>query len=350
MKPIIIFASSLFSKKISGIPRYAYEVVKHLDKELEKENLDVRIVYPSDLKINVEGLNNICLVPLDRKYKKFSLQVFKHVRKENGIICSFGHDYQFNRKGIICIHDLAPLDKKEFYNFRFYKNYTLLKWNFKFNKSTIVTVSKYSRKMISKICNIPEDKIYVIPNGYEHILGIESDINIFKKLENVEIGDYFYSISSVAKHKNFKWIYEVAKRNPNKNFVIAGNINKEIWGIDGEEGKPSNVILCGYVSDEENKALLENSKAFLFPSKYEGFGIPPLEALALGKKIIISNATCLPEIFGNCAVYFDPDDYDIDLDRAINQEVESPKEILKEYTWKNASKKWIKVFKTRQND
>ena len=99
-----------------------------------------------------------------------------------------------------------------------------------------------------------------------------------------------------------------------------------------------NVVLAGYLSDGEVKALMQSSKAFVFPSYFEGFGIPPLEALSCGTNIIVAKASCLPEIYGNCAHYIDPDNTDVDLDALLKEPVEGPKDVLQTYTYANGAK------------
>ena len=347
MRPIIISGGILEAKNMSGIPRYSYEVIKHLDELLERDeqNIDIRIYYQTDRTINVDKLHKIKMCPLERKRKKFRLQVLrKYIKNQNGISCNFANDVQIYRNGIVCVHDMRPLDTRLYDTPKLRREFLCLKYSIKLMNSTVVTVSEYSKKEICRICRMPEDKVHVIPNGWEHITKIEEDVTIFDRLSNVKRENYFYSIGSVARHKNFKWIYEIARRNPEEMFVVAGNIDKSFWKIDISEMKLNNMVFCGYVSDQENKALMQSCKAFLFPSKYEGFGIPPLEALALGKKIIISNATCLPEIFGSSAAYFDPDDYNVDLESMMNQKVEGREKVLEKYTWKNAAKLWMKLF------
>ena len=76
---------------------------------------------------------------------------------------------------------------------------------------------------------------------------------------------------------------------------------------------------------------MKNCKAFIFPSFFEGFGIPPLEALSVGAKIIVSNSSCLPEIFGNSAYYIDPNKICTDLDELLSKSVESGEMILQKY-------------------
>ena len=97
-------------------------------------------------------------------------------------------------------------------------------------------------------------------------------------------------------------------------------------------------------SDGESKALMKNCKAFIFPSVYEGFGIPPLEALLCGAKVLCSNATCLPEIYEDTVVYFDPYDYDADIDELLKKPVANPAKIFKKCSWERAAERWRKII------
>lgn len=72
---------------------------------------------------------------------------------------------------------------------------------------------------------------------------------------------------------------------------------------------------------------MQKCKAFVFPSYYEGFGIPPLEALSCGTKIIVSNASCLPEIYADTAYYIDPDNPNVNLNELLSKKIESPNNI-----------------------
>ena len=85
--------------------------------------------------------------------------------------------------------------------------------------------------------------------------------------------------------------------------------------------KLDNVIYLGFVSDEEMKTLMANCKAFIHPALYEGFGITPMEAMSVGAELIISNAACLPEIYGKSAHYIDPHNSDVDLDKLLSEPV-----------------------------
>ena len=95
----------------------------------------------------------------------------------------------------------------------------------------------------------------------------------------------------------------------------------------------------GYITDGEIKYLMANCKAFIFPSFFEGFGIPPLEALSVGAKIIVSNTSCLPEIFGDSAYYIDPHNYNINLDDLLSISVKDRQLVLNRFRFRIFAKR-----------
>jgi glycosyltransferase involved in cell wall biosynthesis len=90
---------------------------------------------------------------------------------------------------------------------------------------------------------------------------------------------------------------------------------------------------------------MANCKAFLFPSLYEGFGLPPLEALSVGANVICSNTSCLPEIYADSVHYIDPDRYDYDLDEVLNSVVSAPDYTLEKYSWEKSTKAVYELVK-----
>ena len=103
----------------------------------------------------------------------------------------------------------------------------------------------------------------------------------------------------ILKHINYAWVIKAAIKNPQYYFVVTGTdaYSSEIENL--KEKNPDNLIYTGYISDGEIKALYQKCKALIQPSLYEGFGIPPLEALCVGGKAIVSNVSSLPEIYGD---------------------------------------------------
>lgn len=96
--------------------------------------------------------------------------------------------------------------------------------------------------------------------------------------------------------------------NPPFDFVVAGSVNPSIFAGTQEAAK--NAKYLGYVSDEQLKGLYQNALCFVFPSRYEGFGIPPLEAMAMGCPVVVSDIAAIREVCGDAATYFDPSNAD----------------------------------------
>ena len=245
---------------------------------------------------------------------------------------------------MVVLHDIRPLvmdTDRGFFRFKFWVHCLSTKW---FARQ-VFTVSEDQRRLISRKLSIPLDKIGVTYNGWEHMRNVVPDEAIFDKLPGVTKGEYFYALGSLAKHKNFKWIREVARRNPDKTFVVAGGKDLRAFGDDAEAKDTENVFYPGYVSDGENAALMKHCKLFLHPAVFEGFGIPPLEALSLGAPIALARASCLPELYGDTARYFDPNDYDVDLDALLAQPVAPPTEVLAKYSWDKTAAFWLEQCK-----
>lgn len=91
---------------------------------------------------------------------------------------------------------------------------------------------------------------------------------------------------------------------------------------------------------------MQNCKGFLHPAVFEGFGIPPLEALSLGAPIALARASCLPELYGDTARYFDPYDYDVDLDALFAKPAAPPDKVLAKYSWEKTARFWLDETKS----
>ncbi|MBO7612498.1 MAG: glycosyltransferase, partial [Treponema sp.] len=134
---------------------------------------------------------------------------------------------------------------------------------------------------------------------------------------------------------------------PNEVFAVSG---KPIPSVVAPELKKlnslKNVVMTGYLNDCEVKSLLSRCKAFVLPSYFEGFGLPPLEALSCGAKIIISNRTSLPEIYKDCAYYIDPDNPDINLDELLSHPVQEPSALLESLTLEKAAQRLYEIIKS----
>ena len=100
----------------------------------------------------------------------------------------------------------------------------------------------------------------------------------------------------------------------------------------------------GYISDEQIKSLMKHCKAFLFPSTFEGFGIPPLEALAVGAPVISSDTASMPEVLGDSVHYIDPYSFDCDLDALLREPAADAEKALERFSWERSAGKLLKLI------
>ena len=140
----------------------------------------------------------------------------------------------------------------------------------------------------------------IVYNAWQQMQRLTPDDGIFAKHPQLQRGAYYFSMATLLKNKNFPWVLRAAKAKPDAVFAIAGGgslaAEAERLGL----ADLPNVLYLGYVADGEAKALMAHCKAFLFPTLYEGFGIPPLEAVACGApEIIVSDTPCMREVYGD---------------------------------------------------
>ena len=351
MKKVVINGINLsLMSHITGIQRYAREIIIRLDDFLSKKGIQVEYAYfhnATNTILKPEELRYIHPIPIkafnSRMANLFTLP--RYIKKEGAVGVNFSPEILNSKAQIACVHDLRPVLFRSYDSWHFRLSFWATLHIVKKTASKIVTVSDYQKKEICKYFKIKDtNKVVTIYNGWEHMRSINVDEAIFSKFPQLKDNDYYYTLGSLAPHKNLQWVIEVAKRNPKQFFAIAGGKNLKNWRDSIEKDSIPNVLFLGYVSDSENKALMKHCKAFLHPSKYEGFGIPPLEALACGAQIAVSNATCLPEIYEDAAHYFDPNDYDINIDKLISQPVASPNKILQKCSWDKSSSEWMKLI------
>lgn len=351
MKKICINGES-WCRNLTGIERVAIDVTKFLDKLVEPDQIE--LIVPQNAK-NLPELQNIKIVtlPVNANFMPKWTQIYfqKYVLKHKSISLNFSNTCPYFTPGIEFIHDIyCKLYKQEFHSKReklIYYYSTLMYKRIVKKAKEIITVSEYSKKTLIETYHAKPEKISVVYAGLSSdYVKINPDFTIFERFPLLTEKSFYFTLGSLSDRKNLKWIVEHASLFPDETFVISGKALQNNVSPELEKIKTlKNIILTGYLSDAEVKAIYTNAKAFIFPSTFEGFGIPPLEALSCNCPVIISNATCLPEIFKNCAHYINPFDANVDLDKLLQEKVDSPEEILKFFTLENSAKRLYSVIK-----
>jgi glycosyltransferase involved in cell wall biosynthesis len=184
----------------------------------------------------------------------------------------------------------------------------------------VVTISEFSRTELQRYAGIPSARIAVIPASGEHILGMPADRSVLDRLR-LRSNGYLLAVSSHSRHKNIAGVARAAALLTGGNFevVLAGGGNSRVFS--GTAAAGDGPLRCtGYVSDAELRALYEHAACFVYPSFYEGFGLPPLEAMTCGCPVVVSRVASLPEVCGDAALYCDPAD-PRDIARAVSEVV-----------------------------
>jgi glycosyltransferase involved in cell wall biosynthesis len=347
----ILINGDFLCRRLTGIERYAYEITNRLDN-ISKQG-EIAIVIPSSLE-TIPPYKNLEILRLKKKSKSnirwqmITLQGFL-LKNRKYTVLEFGNTCLPFAPGIIFLHDIyCEFFPEDFTGKRdkFTRLYSRIQYRLiSFFAKKIITVSEYSKNEISKTFKITPSKINVIHSSADHIQHIKSDYSVFDDYPALKENPFFFSLGSLSKRKNIKWIFEYAQKKPESFFAVSGESLNTVRIDELKSHVPSNIIFLGYLSDEKVKALMEKCKAFILPSYYEGFGLTPLEALSCGAQTIVAKAASLPEIYGDCAYYIDPYDTGVDLDELLKQPVRPPVDILKKYSYDTAARQVYNIIK-----
>ena len=359
----------MYGANFTGIGRCNYELIRQLSALdnnneyyifLRKEIFD-RFVPPND---------HFHKVLADFPHYSFGEQ-FGYLKLLNSFKLDLMHFTHFNapifytRPFIVTIHDLTlsffPGKKMTSFLHRF--AYQLVVKSVTKRAKTIIAVSGNTKKDLQEVLNIKDKKVKVIYNG----VSFQSDSIVpaprSSVMQKYSIERPFFLYTGVWRdHKNvigmIKAFYSFNKQNGNQYaLVITGKPNPvyhEIPDLVNKLGVEDAVHLVGLVSEEELTTFYKNALVYVFPSFYEGFGLPPLEAMGHGTPVIASRASAIPEICGkDNALYFDP--YNIDdmadkmkiiaTDPTIRQRlIDNGYQHIKTFSWKKMTQEILNLY------
>lgn len=339
----------------AGIGQYTRNMVK----ELIKKGNDNKYLIFSTEKINDLNKDNIenIVIPYGTlpfkglRYMKKISDICK--KRDVDILISFSNHtlaLLFPRT-ILFIHDLAPLHYPQYFNRSariIYPRTARLACN---RAIKIIAVSNSVKNDIHKQFNTSLDKIEVIyPSLNEELLS-----NISKPFDVPD--DFILSISTLEPRKNYdsaiKAFKLVHEQIPELKYLIIGKKGwyyEELFELVHELHLKDSVLFLGYRPDVETSYALSKAKAFLYLSHYEGFGMPPLEAIKYNVPLILSDIEVFRECFDGHAVFVDAKDVDL-ISEAIRNALEGKikigdnKEILKKFSWEVSANKLLSVIR-----
>ncbi|MDP1845592.1 MAG: glycosyltransferase family 1 protein [Candidatus Moranbacteria bacterium] len=318
-----IDASRAFQKNKTGIEEYSYQVIKNLRNYLRDEQvilyMNPAINIKPDFDIPEKWKIKILRAPIFWTQARLSLEMLFH---PVDLLFVPAHTVPLihPKKTFVTIHGLEYEFCPKAYSFwqRFYMR-RVIKNSCKWAKR-IIAVSENTKKDLMKLYKVSEEKIKVIYEGVGDI-ELKAQSSKFKATaQNSKLLDnrYLLFVGRLEKRKNIQGIieaFEILKDKHNISHKLY-LIGKYGYGKENIKNKIANskykedIILTGYVNDEDKLGLLKKADVFLFPTFYEGFGLPILEAQSVGIPVVTSNISSMPEIAGDSAVLVDPNSPD----------------------------------------
>ena len=316
----VLVNARFITQTLTGVQRYSLELVKALDRLLDRGAIDrekysLLLLAPKGKKEYGLDLEQIPLKRVGRFAGNLwgQLELPRYAASE--VLWSpsnTGPIYHHGRH-VVTIHDASVLDHPEWFSVGFVAWYRFLLPRLAKSAVRILTVSEYSRGRLAEALAVDPERISVVPNGVDMRLESfrpEATEAVLKRLGLPR--DYVLALGSLEPRKNISgllsaWSLLLSRReiDSNVHLVVAGS-KSSLFRDAGLSSLPERVVLTGYVPDEDLPALYSGALAFVYPSLYEGFGLPPLEAMACGAPVVASDSTSIPEVTGNAALLVDP--------------------------------------------
>ncbi|MGI9543363.1 MAG: glycosyltransferase family 4 protein [Cyclobacteriaceae bacterium] len=335
---------------MTGVQRFAFEICKVLKARLENR---VEFVAPH-CEINREMAAALDVKRVGRLtgqgWEQIGLVRYLHSEYDHKpLLLNLGSTSPyFYKNKITTLHDIAYTVNPKWFSWKFTAWYKFLIPRLLKTSRKVITVSEFSKDQISDYYGVPKSKIEVVYNAVS---------DVFTPSQSTYVDQaqpYFLTVCSLSPRKNLKRTLEafelVRTTRPEVKLIVVGDQRlKPFAKYDLTELlQAPNVVVKGYVSDQEMVNLYGKASGFIFTSLYEGFGIPPLEAAAMGCPCVASNVTAMPEVLGDSVCYCDPTSVE-DIALAMQKLLEDPKyrrdlidrgyQNLKRFDWEQSATK-----------
>ena len=347
----------------TGVQRYAREIVANLDSLLEDRKLEnkvcIRCLVPRGTN-SITSWKNITIEEVGVDRGNLWEQIDLPLYLKGGFLFSPANSGPFlYRNQAVTFHDATVFAMPEAYSFLFRLKYRLIFTSLARRAKVIFTDSKFSQSELSRYLKQDPEKFNVIHLAGDHLDRLQADTSILSRHDLLRDG-YIFMVGSQSAHKNLMAVWNALEfTNHDIKVVFAGAGYQKIFDRRVARIRTKSITALGYVTDEELKALYSNALGLIFPSYYEGFGLPILEAMHCGCPVLCARATSLPEVAGEAALFFDPTNAS-DMANAIDWVVSDPQlrndliqkgyQRAKDFSWRITASRTIDVLLTAIKD
>ncbi len=286
-----------FTQPLSGVQRFATEITAAL-KRREPER--VVVLGPAG------AAGTAAFRSVGRRRGQAWEQLDLPMHAADGVLVNLGNTAPLRlRSQIVVIHDAGVFATPEAYSWRFRQWYKFAQKRLLRRGACVITVSQFGRSELVRWLGAAPVDIAVISEGADHMQDIRADYGVLDRLPK---GRFVLVVGNLAAHKNLGALCELARRLASRDvaLVITGALASGAFREALPQTLPQPALYIGRVSDEALKALYERAACLVFPSRYEGFGLPAIEAMACGCPVVASRIPALRETCGAAARYFDP--------------------------------------------
>jgi glycosyltransferase involved in cell wall biosynthesis len=369
----IAIDARFYRSSTGGIGRYTRALIRELMKIDKKNDYTIYITSKDEKEYNLGAPSfSVKVVPISHYSVNEQIKFLQILNKEKFDLVhftNFNHPIFYSGKFVVTIHDLTimlfpTINQQKSILKKFAFNSVMQNAVLKSEK--IIAISEATKADVVKYLKGDSAKIKVIYEGIDNkyqIKNIDYKKNGIIK-EKYQITDpYILFVSQWRPHKGLPELikaFEILKEKYRlkHKLVLVGKPNldfPEIIKRINSSKYINDIILPGFVADDDLPYIYHNADAFIFPSQYEGFGLPPLEAMAAGTVVVSSKTSCMPEILGDAAIYFNPrnpsDIAEKLADVLSNNKMQKDfikKGLIhiKKYSWENMARETLKLYES----